>query len=159
MLSLFIVLIIAYSLLMYNIFTMRTMIDSKNAEGIKKYFGMIDKLTYVIVGVSFISFVVMLFKHCKKCSFMPLVIINMTLSILLLVLVSHVRTSVNVAGETPVPISFIDIKFRMVEVLTKTLLVFVVVSSLLSFIASKKDNNIKEKLNKFAKYVSSSSAE
>ena len=154
MLGLISIIFLLYLILSYNIYTMKTMISAKNEEGIKQSFDNINKLTYIIIILSFITFIVNMFKPFRRHSPYKMVsCATMIVSIFLFVFVRQLGTSVELAGNAPVPISFISMKFNMVETLVYTFTVFIFVSTIFAF-ASMKNNKVSEKIRQMANVIS-----
>jgi hypothetical protein len=115
MIALMSVIALLYAVLVYYIYTMRKAIDSGKISEVVAPFKIINILVKSIFVLSVLVVIISMFRKEKKTHCKPLTVIGVLLAILMLLFELQVENSLRIAESSPVPISFIELKFRMLE--------------------------------------------
>lgn len=139
--------LVLFALLTYFARNVRKSVDKADANGIKTNFKNVEILTYIIVVVNYILFLMKTEDsdkghkrlHYSSNSHCNMAHVNLSLVLVLLACVWQTRSALNVAEKSPVPISFLDTSFQLTENMAYILLGFNTLTSGISLFFEHRD--------------------
>jgi len=138
LLSIIAIFLICFGIMAFSASKLRKSINEIDTDTIKKEFKHLKMMSWFLLIVVAVAMMTCVFRNAKNKLYCPIRLTNLIFITILFVFVKQMDHGMKISESAPVPISFIDMKFKIIETLIYSVL-FINIVLLGTVLFSKKD--------------------